>query len=90
MTGGARLSARAAKRLRGKVGLAGPERAAGLRCWAGNGMREKGLIISSFFSKSYSPPKQTNQYEFKPGFESKHSKTMQRHECNSKLLYFLN
>jgi hypothetical protein len=28
--------------------------------------------------------------EFEQGFEFKHSKTMHRHACNSKLLYFIN
>jgi hypothetical protein len=27
--------------------------------------------------------KQANTIEFKPGFESKHPKTMHRHECNT-------
>jgi hypothetical protein len=31
----------------------------------------------------------TQTIEFKPGFEFKHFKTMHRHVCNNKLLYFI-
>jgi hypothetical protein len=34
--------------------------------------------------------KTSKQFEFKPRFESKLSKPIHRHECNSKLLYFIN
>jgi hypothetical protein len=43
--------------------------------------REGGLVSSFFNSNSLF--KQANQFEFKPGFESKHPKTMHRHECNT-------
>jgi hypothetical protein len=49
----------------------------GLQCWAGKG----GWLLLLFFSISFL--KQANKFEFKPGFESKHPKTMHRHECNT-------
>jgi hypothetical protein len=76
------------------MGLAGPEargwaalrvaagcalERSGLRSWAGNGLRGKGLIFSSFFQIPIPFLKQANKFEFKPGFESKHSKTMHQH-----------
>jgi hypothetical protein len=66
-------------RARGKLGCeAGLERPA----------RERFALF--FFSISISYLKQANKFEFKPRFESKHPKTMHQHECNSKLLYFIN
>jgi hypothetical protein len=53
---------------------------AGLEAACGKGF---GLSSSSFFSKSHSLSKQANQFEFKPGFESKHPKTMHWPECNA-------
>jgi hypothetical protein len=53
--------------------------------WAG---RLAGFLLS-FFSKSYSLSKQANQFEFKPGFESKHPKTLHRHECNTHNFYLI-
>jgi hypothetical protein len=44
------------------------------------GKRKKGFQISKY----------TQANEFKPRFESKHPETMHQHECNSKLLYFIN
>jgi hypothetical protein len=66
MTGGARPSTRAAKRLRGKVGLAGPETRAGPRRssglpaeWAGK-EKERGGKRKGFFVKFQNPLKQMN------------------------------
>jgi hypothetical protein len=50
-----------------------------------NRVRAKGAKrkrISIFFEN-------TQTIEFKPGFEFKHFKTMHRHVCNNKLLYFI-
>jgi hypothetical protein len=94
MTGGARLSVRAAGRplvglLWAKTVAALLRERSGLRGWAA-GLRK----VCSFFSifNSYFQiylNKQTN-FKFKPRFESKHPKTMHQHVCNSKLLYFIN
>jgi hypothetical protein len=51
----------------------------------------EGRFALFFFSNSNTFfKKQANKFEFKPRFESKHPKTMHQHECNSKLLYFIN
>jgi hypothetical protein len=62
----------------------------GLGCGAGleAACAGRGLIFSCF-SKSYCLSKQANQFEFKPGFESKHPKTMHRHECNTHTTIYL-
>jgi hypothetical protein len=51
-----------------------------------NGLgRRPGRVVSFsfFFPISISSLKQANTFEFKPGFEFKHPKTMHRHECNT-------
>jgi hypothetical protein len=41
-------------------------------------------VVPFFFSPiAITFLKQANTIEFKPGFESKHPKTMHRHECNT-------
>jgi hypothetical protein len=42
-----------------------------------------GWLPFSFFFYFYFLLKQANTIEFKPGFESKHPKTMHRHDCNT-------
>jgi hypothetical protein len=39
--------------------------------------------LASLFFYFYFLLKQANTFGFKPGFESKHPKTMHRHECNT-------
>jgi hypothetical protein len=56
-----------------------------LRSWAG---KEKGERREK--GKGFQISKSTQANEFKPRFESKHPKIMHQHECNSKLLYFIN
>jgi hypothetical protein len=65
----------------------GRENAGGLRCWAGTGGFRGGCLLFFLILFSF---KTIKQFEFKSRFESKHPKTMHRHECNSKLLYFIN
>jgi hypothetical protein len=68
-------------RLKGKVG-----------CCGGAGLEQEGFgeVVFSFIFLILFPLKTKKQFEFKSRFESKHPKTMHRHECNSKLLYFIN
>jgi hypothetical protein len=53
----------------------------------------KGGLAASFsflfFPISISSLKQANTFEFKPGFESKHPKTMHRHECYTHTTIYL-
>jgi hypothetical protein len=49
--------------------------------------RMGGGEVSSFF---LNPFLNTQPIEFKQRFESKHSKTMHRHECDKEFLYFIN
>jgi hypothetical protein len=92
MMGGARPSVTAAGRTRGWAGWATgkswAERAWGKRVDARVGAAGPGRRAAAekgkggcflFFSNSYSLYKQANQFEFKPGFESKHSKK----QCSS-------
>jgi hypothetical protein len=69
----------------------GPRRKqAGKEAVAGCGESLVGRLASSFlFPISISFLKQANKFEFKPGFESKHPKTMHRHECNTHTTIYL-
>jgi hypothetical protein len=54
-------------------------------CWVGLEWKVgEGFL---FFPNSFL---NTQPIEFKQMFESKHSKTMHRHECNREFLYFIN
>jgi hypothetical protein len=54
------------------------------------GQQANGLGSSLlFFPISISSLKQANTFEFKPGFESKHPKTMHRHECHTHTIIYL-
>jgi hypothetical protein len=58
---------------------------AGTEAIAGCGVgleREVGFFFLFFV-------KQANKFEFKPGLESKHPKTMHRHECNTHRTIYL-
>jgi hypothetical protein len=61
-----------------------PGAAGGLR-GAGPASKRAGKLasLSFFFPIAFTFLKQANTIEFKPGFESKHPKTMHRHECNT-------
>jgi hypothetical protein len=56
---------------------------AGTEAIAGCGVGLEREVGFFFFFFSISFLKQANKFEFKPGFESKHPKTMHRHECNT-------
>jgi hypothetical protein len=53
--------------------------------WAAGLEQGVWAALSSFFFFL----KQTNTFEFKPGFESKHPKTMHQHECNTHTTIYL-
>jgi hypothetical protein len=55
--------------------------------WAKRKERERFALF--FFLNSYFLLKQTNKFEFKTRLESKHPKTMQRHECNTLTTIYL-
>jgi hypothetical protein len=89
MTGGPHPSATGG----GARGDGGEWAALGREILLGRCARERGCVgreVGFLFFISIPFLKQANKFEFKPRFESKHSKTMHRHECNGKLLYFIN
>jgi hypothetical protein len=60
---------------------------AGTEAIAGCGVGLEREVGFFFFSISFL--KQAKKLEFKPGFESKHPKTMHRHECNTHTTIYL-
>jgi hypothetical protein len=78
---------RAARELAGCV-LGHGERKTVLGCKGGFGPKEEKVKEGKNFFLPFS--KELTKLEFKHKFEFKQMRTMQQHECNSKLLYFIN